>query len=50
MSSLRRLLVDNLLWWLVPLLVVLGLGVWALSQSAGPEPPAEGGPFQYDAY
>ena len=49
MSSFRQFLVENKLWWITPIVIVLILVGWLLIQT-GRGGSSGDNPFVYDAY
>jgi len=49
MTSFRRFLVDNWVWWLLPLLAVAGLVTWVLLAQPQ-EGMGNGTQFNYDLH
>jgi len=50
MSSFKQFLGENKLWWIIPIVIVLGLVAWMLfSEPEGAKPGADS-PFLYDSY
>jgi hypothetical protein len=48
--SVRSFLIENKWWWIVPILLVVGLVGFILWRSHNDDAPKADSPFQYDAY
>jgi hypothetical protein len=50
MSSFKQFLAENKLWWIVPIVIVLGLVGWMLFAGQGDATSGADSPFLYDSY
>jgi len=50
MSSFKQFLAENKLWWIVPIVLVLGLVAWILFAGGDEGKPGTDSPFLYDSY
>jgi Family of unknown function (DUF5989) len=50
MSSFKQFLAENKLWWIVPIVIVLGLVAWMLFGGGGAGKAGADSPFVYDSY
>ena len=50
MSSFTKFLAENKVWWITPIVIVLGLVAYLLFVQQDPDALGEDAPFVYDLY
>ncbi len=50
MSSFKQFLAENKLWWIIPIVIVLGLVAWMLFADTDADKAEAASPFIYDSY